>query len=92
MTKVIWKTFDEWSKLGFLILKGSKATIINNKLKFSNRQIKRKSTNKFAESQFKILTANGNINTFVADSFDGHWENGRSSCGEENGYSPEIYG
>lgn len=92
MKKLMWKTFDEWSGLGYLILKGSKATVINNKLKFNNKQIKRKSLNKFAAKHFKIRTANGNLNTFQADNYDGHWENGHSSCGEENGYSPEMYG
>jgi hypothetical protein len=87
MKKIIWKTFDEWSNLGYLILKGSKATVIDNKLQFNNRQIKRKPVN-----QFKIRTANGNLNGFWGDSFDGHWENGHSSCGEEGGYSPEMYG
>ncbi len=87
MKKNVWRTFDEWSNLGYLILKGSKATVVDKQLKFNNQQIRKKPVN-----QFKFRTANGNFNAFQADSFDGHWENGSNSCGEENGYSPEVYG
>lgn len=87
MKKLIWKTFDEWSSLGYLIVKGSKATVVDNKLKFNNRQIKRKSIH-----PLKFRTANGNLNTFWGTSYDGHWENGHNGDGEENGYSPEMYG
>jgi hypothetical protein len=87
MKKMIWKTFDEWSASGYLIIKGSKGVKVQGQWKFSNRQIKRKPIN-----NFKFKTSNGNSNTFWGDSFDGHWENGSSSCGEECGYSPEMYG
>ena len=39
---IVWKTFDEWSKDGYLILKGSKGQWFDNVCKFSDKQVKQK--------------------------------------------------
>lgn len=36
-----YKTFDEWSKLGYKIIKGSKATWFDDKPKFSRSQVQK---------------------------------------------------
>lgn len=39
--KETWRTFDEWSRAGYKIVKGSKATWFEDVAKFSNKQVVR---------------------------------------------------
>ena len=39
MKDMIYKTYDEWLKDGYQVLKGSKAIFINGEAKFSEQQV-----------------------------------------------------
>ena len=37
----LWGEFNEWSSAGFTIIKGSKASVIDKKLKFNHTQVRK---------------------------------------------------
>ena len=43
----LWGEFSEWSNAGFTIVKGSKSSVIDKKLKFNHNQVRKYSPIKY---------------------------------------------
>lgn len=61
----LWGEFNQWSNAGFTIIKGSKSSVINGKLRFNHTQVR-----KYHRPQYQG-NATCSPNLYGAD---GHWD------------------
>jgi hypothetical protein len=62
----LWGEFNQWSNAGFTIVKGSKASVIDKKLKFNHHQVRKYTPPKYQ--------GNATLSPHLYGA-NGHWDN-----------------